>query len=85
MKSPSPERVIALVSVVVPMTLLILGLSAPKPGVPRSARIHAVGQMVTRPGRVAGPGCTMNMNSRQHIRFLIHGMISNAVAIADRL
>ena len=85
MKSVSPERVIALVSVIVPMTLLILGLSAPKSEVPGSAHSQVVSQALKRPGRVAALGCTMDMNSRPHLQPLIHDMISTAVSIADRL
>ncbi len=85
MKSVSPERVIALVSIAVPMTLLMLGLSAPKYGGPRSAHSQVVSQVLKRSGRVAGRGCTMDMNSRPHFQTLIHEMISTAVSIADRL
>lgn len=85
MKSVSPERVIALINVIVPMAVLILGLSAPKPGVPGSAHSEIVSQVLKRPRRVAGPGCTMNMNSRPHLQPLIHDMISSAISIVDRL
>jgi len=85
MKTVNPERLIALVSGFVPMTLLIVGLSAPNSGVPRSAHSQLVGQGLTRPVRVAGPGCTMDMNPRLHIEPLIHDMITTAVSIADRL
>ena len=84
MKSVNPERVIALASVVVPMTLLILGLSAPKPEVLGSPHSEVVSHMLKRPHE-AGPGCTINLNSRPHLQPLIHDMISTAVSIADRL
>jgi hypothetical protein len=85
MKSLSPEGVIALVSAVVPLTLLILGLSVPKSGVPRSAHSQAVGQVLTRPCRVGGPGCTMEMKPGPHGHLVLHDLMPTAISIAHLL
>jgi hypothetical protein len=85
MKSVSPERVIAHVSVVVPMILLVLYLSAPKFGGSRRTHGQVVSQASRCPYHVGGRLCVMDTNSRPHIQPMIQDMISTAVSIADRM
>lgn len=85
MKAVIRMRVVALVSAVVPMTMLILALSAPRSGAPGRAHCQAVDQRLASPYRVAGPGCKIEMKPRPPTFPLIHGMMTTAVSIADRL
>jgi hypothetical protein len=85
MKAVTRNRVIALVSTVVPMTMLILALSAPQSGASGGACCQEVDQGLASPRRMAGTEGKIEMKLRPHTFPLIHDMMTTAVSIAGRL
>jgi hypothetical protein len=66
------------------MTLLMMALWAPKSGIPSPAHVQAVGQKLTGPCRVAGPGCKIAGNLHRVDPIVIHDILTTAISIAER-